>query len=132
MPDLRKVLKAWECCKNPFDRICEKCPFEKECCHDGIPDFVVAKAVDLLKEQEKPNGKCVNECECWDSAYERGKQDALKEQEAVEPKVMESYRLNSGRRSWRKAWCGACGIGINMDSKFCDHCGRKVKWNENI
>ena len=52
MNDLRKVLKAWECCKNPFDRICEKCPFEKECCHDGIPDFVVAKAIELLKEQE--------------------------------------------------------------------------------
>ena len=53
MSDLRKVLKAWECCKNPFNRICEKCPFEKECCHDGIPDFVVAKAIELLKEQKE-------------------------------------------------------------------------------
>lgn len=53
----------------------------------------------------------------------------LKEQDAVEPKIMESYRTNSGRMSRRKAWCGACGIGIKMDAKFCAHCGRAVKWN---
>ena len=53
---------------------------------------------------------------------------AMLKQEAVEPKISESYRTNSGRMSRRKAWCGACGIGINMDAKFCDHCGRAVKW----
>lgn len=54
--------------------------------------------------------------------------ELLKEQDAVEPKISESYRTNSGRMSRRKAWCGACGIGINMGAKFCDHCGRAVKW----
>ena len=53
--------------------------------HDPIQLAVrdAEKILALLKEQEKPNGKCVNECECWDSAYERGKQDVLKEQEAM-------------------------------------------------
>ena len=49
---------------------------------DCVRTDLLQTVVGLLKEQEKPNGKCVNECECWDSAYERGKQDALKEQEA--------------------------------------------------
>lgn len=43
---------------------------------------LLRQAIAMLKEKEKPNGKCANECECWDAAYERGKQDALKEQEA--------------------------------------------------
>ena len=53
MPDMEKVIKAYECCKNPFDRKCEKCPYEKDCCHDGIPMFVIKKMVELLKEQDK-------------------------------------------------------------------------------
>lgn len=52
MPDREKVIKAYECCKNSYDRICEKCPYEKDCCHDGIPMFVIKKMVALLKEQE--------------------------------------------------------------------------------
>ena len=52
MSDTEKVIKAYKCCKNSFDRICEKCPYEKDCCHDGIPMFVIKKMVDLLKEQE--------------------------------------------------------------------------------
>ena len=52
MIDREKVIKAYKCCKNSFDRICEKCPYEKDCCHDGIPMFVIKKMVDLLKEQE--------------------------------------------------------------------------------
>ena len=50
--DREKVIKAYECCKNSFDRICEKCPYEKDCCHDGIPMFVIKKMVELLKDQE--------------------------------------------------------------------------------
>ena len=50
--DREKVIKAYECCKNSFDRICEKCPYEKDCCHDGIPMFVIKKMVELLKEQD--------------------------------------------------------------------------------
>lgn len=51
--DRENVIKAYKCCKNSFDRICEKCPYEKDCCHDGIPMFVIKKMVDLLKEQEE-------------------------------------------------------------------------------
>lgn len=50
MADREKVIKAYECCKNPFDRKCEKCPYEKDCCHDGIPIFVIKEIVDLLNE----------------------------------------------------------------------------------
>ena len=52
MTDREKVIRAYECCKNSYDRICEKCPYEKDCCHDGIPMFVIKKMVELLKEQE--------------------------------------------------------------------------------
>lgn len=52
MPDREKVIEAYECCKNSFDRICEKCPYEKDCYHDGMPMFVIEKMVALLKEQE--------------------------------------------------------------------------------
>ena len=59
----------------------------------------------------------------------------LKEQEAVEPVTSESYRTQSGRMSRRRAWCGACGLGIRVGSNtydrsnYCERCGRKVKWD---
>lgn len=53
MPDMEKVILAYKCCKNSYDRICEKCPYEKDCCHDGIPMFVIRKMVELLKEQQQ-------------------------------------------------------------------------------
>ena len=83
MIDIKNVLKAWECCV-PFNRQCNKCPYDKVCYHDGFSLVATSHAMTLLQEH-LPNGKCVNECECWDSAYERGKQDALKEQE---PRMM--------------------------------------------
>lgn len=49
--------------------------------------------------------------------------------DAVKPVVSEAHRYSSGRMSRRRAWCGSCGIGINMDARFCDHCGKPVKWN---
>ena len=84
--DREKVIKAYECCKNSFDRICEKCPYEKDCCHDGIPMFVIKEMVALLKEQQEY-------IEYWSAKYDeygkaymkvRDERDALlKEQEAV-------------------------------------------------
>lgn len=50
--DKEKVIKAYECCKNSYDRRCDKCPYEKDCCHDGLPMFVIKKMVALLKEQK--------------------------------------------------------------------------------
>ena len=80
---------------------------------DEIDDFAVSVIdfLDALKEQEKPNGKCVNECECWDSAYERGKQDALKEQEKKEIKLHKKHVLTLNRNdefSMRKLYESVC------------------------
>lgn len=83
-----------------------------------------AEAIALLKEQEKPNGKCVNECECWDSAYERGKQDALKEQEARWISVPHK----------RARICSHCEADepykfADDDAEvyeYCPHCGAKM------
>lgn len=51
MPNMEKVIKAWECC-NPFNRKCKECPYEKDCYHDGISRHMVANAIALLKEQD--------------------------------------------------------------------------------
>lgn len=45
-----RVIMAYECCKNPNDRKCEKCPYEKECCHDGMPTFGIKEALATMKE----------------------------------------------------------------------------------
>lgn len=55
--------------------------------------------------------------------------ELLKNQIPAEPEIGESYLCSNGRMSRRHVWCGVCGIGINFDAKFCDHCGRPVKWN---
>lgn len=52
MSDIEKVIKTYECCKNPWNRRCEECPIEKDCCHDGLPTFAIKDALELLKEQE--------------------------------------------------------------------------------
>lgn len=79
-------------------------------------------AEELLKEQEKPNGKCVNECECWDSAYERGKQDVLKEQEAVEPvkfvRCKNCKHCDSERIDKNMIWCKIHQFG-RPDDYYC-------------
>lgn len=53
MAELDKVIKAYDSCKNPWNRKCDECPFEKECCHDGLPTFLIKDALELLKEQQK-------------------------------------------------------------------------------
>ncbi len=53
--------------------VCDKVSFEEARKYSRTID----ETIELLKEHEKPNGKCANECECWDSAYERGKHDAV-------------------------------------------------------
>lgn len=60
--------------------------------------------------------------------------EVLKEREPVAPHISKSYRLKSGRMSRRRAWCGACGLMIRIGSnrqdrsKYCERCGREVKW----
>lgn len=48
---LDKVLKAWECC-HPFNRQCDKCPYDDECYHDEFCRDAVSDMVELLKEKQ--------------------------------------------------------------------------------
>lgn len=109
MPDREKVIKE-------FEEICEYTmrPHEFRVLNDALA---------LLKEQEKPNGKCVNECECWDAAYERGKQDALKEQEAVTIKKTKEHGFGV-----YGGICPKCRNWIQSAHSFCGFCGQAVKW----
>ena len=86
MSDREMVIKAYECCKNSFDRICGKCPYEKVCCHDGIPMFVIKKMVTMLKEQEEQEPLAV-----------------------YEGKVNKCVCGNEINRYWHPEYCGFCG-----------------------
>ena len=68
-------------------------------------------------------------CEAVHNAYYHGFYNALKEQEAVEPKeiVNEHYPVGDYRRTI--AWlCGKCGKTLMGDGNYCSYCGKKVKW----
>lgn len=53
MAEIEKVIKTYECCKNPWNRQCEECPIEKDCWGDGLPTFAIKDALELLKEQQE-------------------------------------------------------------------------------
>ena len=53
MADIEKVIKVYECCRNSWRRNCDDCPIKKDCCHDGLPEFAIGYALELLKEQQK-------------------------------------------------------------------------------
>ena len=52
MADIEKVIKVYECCRNSWRRNCDDCPIKKDCCHDGLPEFAIRYALELLKEQK--------------------------------------------------------------------------------
>lgn len=52
MTDIENVIKAYECCKRPYDRKCHECPYKDDCCHDGMPTFGIRDALSVLKEQK--------------------------------------------------------------------------------
>ena len=52
MADIEKVIKTYECCRNSWRRNCDDCPIKKDCCHDGLPEFAIGYALELLKEHE--------------------------------------------------------------------------------
>ena len=51
MENREKVIKAYECCKNPIIKGCERCPYEKICYHDQFCLTAIKDAIELLKEQ---------------------------------------------------------------------------------
>lgn len=99
--DREKVVKAYECCKNSFDRICEKCPYEKDCCHDGIPMFVIKKMVALLKEQEAKTGTWIEKTDYMGDTY---------------------YDCSVCGESWTTIDGTPWQNGMN----YCPHCGAKM------
>lgn len=117
MTDRKKVIKAYECCKNSFNRICEKCPYEKDCCHDGIPMFVIKKMVDLLKEQEKTIKDLLIDIE-----------------EKEKPELVNTDDENYAHLPITK--CPTCKRPIRMYydpchtflTKACPYCGKVVRW----
>ena len=52
MADIKAVLKAWECC-HPFNRQCDKCPYDADCYHDEFCRYAISDMVELLKEQQQ-------------------------------------------------------------------------------
>ena len=129
MPDREKVIKGLECLADVHDENCVGCGYIGIGIYPVCVREVAKDALALLKEQEDMGKELTDAMELIHKKNERIEK-LLKKQEAVEPIISESYRTNSGRMSRRKAWCGACGIGINFDAKFCDHCGKGVKWND--
>ncbi len=55
--------------------------------------------------------------------------ELLKEQETVEP-IISGMEEHDGLGSW---WyqCGKCEMPIDYGDRFCRHCGKAVKWNDN-
>ena len=47
---VEEINKAYECCKNSFNRRCDDCPVTADCCHDKMPLFVLKYAIELLED----------------------------------------------------------------------------------
>ena len=56
MANIEKVIKALECCK-PFNRRCDKCPYDADCFHDSFDRVAIADMVKLLKEHQNKKSK---------------------------------------------------------------------------
>ena len=52
MDKLEKAIKAFECCE-PFNRQCDKCPYDEDCFHDQFCYEAIVDMVELLKEQDR-------------------------------------------------------------------------------
>lgn len=51
----------------------------------------------------------------------------LKEQEAVEPYITGRGETFETAETWWYA-CGNCHEALDVNDKYCRHCGRSVKW----
>ena len=100
MVDREKVIKGLECCCAISGDDCRKCPYGNECRDTDLPYGMPHLAADVLA--------------------------LLKEQEAVKPYVTGSGKTFECRLSWWYA-CGNCNKPIDIDDKYCRHCGRAVK-----
>lgn len=65
MADIEKVIKVYECCRNSWRRNCDDCPIKKDCCHDGLPEFAIRYALELLKEQQPVKPEIEGSSNTW-------------------------------------------------------------------
>lgn len=140
MIDRAKVIKGLKCCLT-LDSPCGDCPYysyediqELECERNLRNDALalLKEHDELLHKKQHDVDRLCNEISEWKHKFH---DKLLKEQEAVAPRISESHRTQSGRMSRRRAWCGACGLGIRIGSNkqdrsnYCERCGRAVKWD---
>ena len=102
MPDREKVIKGLECCEHISGEYCRQCPYHEDIAADTPPCCTGLLAHDALA--------------------------LLKAQEPVKPIP------GLWDRDIQLFNCGACGgeIGAGEIAKYCFHCGRPVKWDEEI
>lgn len=85
----------------------------------------VTFAIALLKEQEATmqciKGKCRICPYCANCDVD--KSGLIKEQEAVEPIMMDHIVFGTGRK------CSKCNRYLFPAGEYCPHCGRKVNWD---
>ena len=86
--------------------------------------------LEKIKEQLKVciKGKCPQDCEFYpvDNCWMALVGELLKEQEPVKPKKS-PLSMNNGYM-WNIYDCGFCGSQLRGMAKYCDQCGKKVKW----
>ena len=103
-----KIIKGIRC---KLNRDCAQCPYDEDFNCLGC-DVLLRDAIVLLEEDERA------------IKFQSDRlNDLLKAQEPVKPVPDTSY----GARPW---WfvCGNCKLSVNEDQKYCQNCGRAVKW----
>lgn len=59
-----------------------------------------------------------------DTMMKHGKCELLKEQEAVEPIIMDHITFGTNRK------CSKCNRYLFPAGGYCPHCGRSVRWDD--
>ena len=138
MDKLEKAIKAWKCC-HPFNRQCDKCPYDAECYHDGFCRDAISDMVKLLKEQNS----LMLALDQSNSANEYLNEEVDKLNALLRQQQDEIAMLTKKAKSptWRrgKAFCGSCGgclenkekhsADIVSSIRFCKWCGTPVDWS---
>ena len=90
----------------------------------------VIKGIDICLQRFR----CGEDCPYYNTekigCMEQLREDALvllKEQEAVEPYVTGRGETFETVETWWYA-CGNCHEALDVNDKYCRHCGRPVKW----
>ena len=74
------------------------------------------------------NGRKWGENDVREFGQSRPEWCPMKEQEAVEPYVTGRGETFETAETWWYA-CGNCHEALDVNDKYCRHCGRQVKWS---